>query len=481
MFNREIDEEKLYRLLDYRFKNKNLLLQALTRQSAINEGKQSHALKSFQQLEFLGDKILDLVIGDVLLENYPNADEGQLTIQTAKYVNNQGPLAAVARQLKLNKFIIVGHGEEIHNDIRNNDKALSDAMEALLGALWLDSHRDYDFLKKFITKQWECVGLPQPVKLSDLDSIMVSYYHTPLPQRLNPLKACLKRPVSQEVINAFLAETAFEDEGELLHLVLSHEPSLSSINNAFINALIMGCDASIPILLEHGANANFIYPPERWDEWKDCGLDTNPYAKRTISALNIAVTSCSAKTIELLLESGADPNWNKGVTTRVAGFSFSTVTTAIHDTLDIALPDFLELSEQLAHTLFSDFSEKSSQSYTRKETFSLFAQNRKPKKIVKTNNQFTALHEIMNHWYQIGEVNEKIQLLIKWKANINAQDYEGNTPLHCIAHDANDFEIYDFLVELGAYQHIKNNQDETPQQIKQTYDFSSDSSDGFYI
>jgi len=474
MFNSLDDEEKIYRIIDYRFKNKNLLLQALTRQSALNEGKQLNSLKSFQQLEFIGDKILDLVIGDILLEHFPDATEGKLTIETAKYVNNKGPLATVARRLKLNKFMIIGYGEEIHNNVRYNDKVLSDAMEALLGALWLDSNRDYDFLKKFIIKHWECVGLPQPLKLEDLQLITMDY-NASLTERIKRLKSCFKKPIPQEILNAFLAGTAYQENEEILILTLSQKPDLLSINNAFINAILTGgCDTEIAILLKHGADANFIYPPENCAEWEYTELD-NQYTGRRISALGIAVTSCSLETIGLMLHYGANPNWNQGLSTKKTYSFRNLVQTAIKDTLDVALPEFPEVAEEFSQTFFPGFCENDSQRITSSNIFSIFASanSKKPKKVEKFNNKFTVLHEIVNYNnYGIADVEKIIKLLIKYDANPNAADYEGDTPLHIVARD-DTHNIYDLLIELGSDPNIKNNKGETPQQIKQIQEYSS--------
>jgi ribonuclease III len=112
MFRNKKDEEKLSILLNYQFQNQTLLLQALTRPSALNEGQQVHAIGNFQRLEFIGDKILNLVISDILMERYSSWSEGKLTQEVAKFVNNQGPLAFVARQLKLGEFLIMVLGRK---------------------------------------------------------------------------------------------------------------------------------------------------------------------------------------------------------------------------------------------------------------------------------------------------------------------------------------------------------------------------------
>ncbi len=134
------------------------MLQALTRRSALNEGRQESSIGDFQRLEFIGDRVLDMVISDILFDNYPDWNEGQLTQELSRFTNNSGPLYAVAKRLKLGEFLILGSGEEQIN-LRNNVKALSDALEALVGAIWVDSDRDYKFMKKFIREQFGILRL----------------------------------------------------------------------------------------------------------------------------------------------------------------------------------------------------------------------------------------------------------------------------------------------------------------------------------
>lgn len=159
MFRRDGDEEKIIQALDYKFKDKKLLLQALTRRSALNEGRQITTIGDFQRLEFIGDKVLNLVISDVLLENNPTWEEGRLTIEASKWVNNKGPLAQIASNLGLGNYLIMGSGEEKQNKARENTKVLSDAFEAVLGAIWLDSDKNFQRIRKFVLKQFNSIGL----------------------------------------------------------------------------------------------------------------------------------------------------------------------------------------------------------------------------------------------------------------------------------------------------------------------------------
>jgi ribonuclease-3 len=123
------------RRLKYRFVNQELLIQALTHKSYANE----HGLrgKDNQRLEFLGDAVLGLVMAEALMGRMEEASEGELTPGRAALVQ-EATLAEVARQIDLGSAIRLGRGEELNNG-RDRASILADAVEALLGAVYLDS------------------------------------------------------------------------------------------------------------------------------------------------------------------------------------------------------------------------------------------------------------------------------------------------------------------------------------------------------
>lgn len=159
MFKNVGDFKAITQALSYEFKDRKLLLRALTRRSAINERLQTSTIGDNQRLEFLGDKILNLVVSDIVMENHPDWSEGKLTTTVSQYVNNNGPLAKIAKHLGLDKYLLMGVGEEKENHARENTKVLSDAMEALIGALWLDNNKDYNFIRNFLEKKFRLLGL----------------------------------------------------------------------------------------------------------------------------------------------------------------------------------------------------------------------------------------------------------------------------------------------------------------------------------
>lgn len=122
--------EKLCALTGYQFKQANLLEQALTHRSY------SRQLNN-ERLEFLGDSILNLIISNHIYERFSAADEGDLSRIRASLVKEE-TLAQVARQIDLGDYIHLGGGELKSGGFRRAS-ILSDALEALIGAIYLDS------------------------------------------------------------------------------------------------------------------------------------------------------------------------------------------------------------------------------------------------------------------------------------------------------------------------------------------------------
>ena len=126
---------ELERLIDYRFTDLRLLQKALIHSSYAFEQGQSG--EDNQVLEFLGDAVLDLVIGHLLCSRYPDLREGDLTRFRASLVN-ESHLAFMARSVELGRFLCLGKGEDASSG-RNKSSILSCAFEALLGAVFEDS------------------------------------------------------------------------------------------------------------------------------------------------------------------------------------------------------------------------------------------------------------------------------------------------------------------------------------------------------
>lgn len=124
--------------LGYVFQNKLLLTQALTHPSMAYELDQR--FEDNQRLEFLGDAALQLSLSSLLYQRFPRSDEGHLTKLRASLVSTQS-LAGLARSIQLGNELRMGKGEA-SNGGRTRESALADAMEAILGAVYLDGGID---------------------------------------------------------------------------------------------------------------------------------------------------------------------------------------------------------------------------------------------------------------------------------------------------------------------------------------------------
>jgi ribonuclease-3 len=133
--------------LNYRFRDPELLVEALTHPSVAHEKQRKHF--DNQRLEFLGDAVLQLVITEHLFARYHKAGEGRLTTRRSRLVSREA-LKVHAAQLDLGRHLLMGRGEEASGG-RHRESTLGDAFEALLGAIYLDS--DLETVRQFILKE----------------------------------------------------------------------------------------------------------------------------------------------------------------------------------------------------------------------------------------------------------------------------------------------------------------------------------------
>ena len=121
--------------ISYHFQDKNLLTQALTHSSYANEHRLDHNHCN-ERLEFLGDAVLEIVTSDFLYHKYTDKPEGDLTKIRASIVC-EPTLAYCAEDIQLGSYLFLGKGEDATGG-RNRNSAVSDAMEAVIGAIYLD-------------------------------------------------------------------------------------------------------------------------------------------------------------------------------------------------------------------------------------------------------------------------------------------------------------------------------------------------------
>ena len=143
------DLKKFQELIGYTFKNEQLLKQALTHSSYANE-KHLKKLSDNERLEFLGDAVLEVVSSEFLFQNYPELTEGQLTKLRASIVC-EATLATCTESVSLGDYLFLGKGED-RTGGRTRKSVLSDAMEAVIGAIYLDGGfaNAKEFVLKFI-------------------------------------------------------------------------------------------------------------------------------------------------------------------------------------------------------------------------------------------------------------------------------------------------------------------------------------------
>ena len=130
--------ENFQERLHYHFRDKSLLLLAVTHSSWANEHGTGNAHN--ERLEFLGDAVLEIVVSAQLFARFPEAREGELTRLRSSLVN-ESALACLARELHLDKELRLARGEENQGG-RNRDALLADAMEAVFGGVFLDGGMD---------------------------------------------------------------------------------------------------------------------------------------------------------------------------------------------------------------------------------------------------------------------------------------------------------------------------------------------------
>jgi len=140
-----LDTQQLEKSIHYSFQNGDLLKEALTHRSYLNENPRWH-LPHNERLEFLGDAVLELIVTEALYQQYPEYTEGQLTVFRAALVNYQ-MLASISKNCELHKHILLSKGEARDNG-RAREVILANAMESLIGAIYLDG--GYGVAKTFV-------------------------------------------------------------------------------------------------------------------------------------------------------------------------------------------------------------------------------------------------------------------------------------------------------------------------------------------
>jgi ribonuclease III len=142
-----VDFSKFEAVMGITFKNKELLRQAFTHRSFLNENREA-AINHNERLEFLGDAVLELAVTEYLYEKYPDQTEGDLTSFRAALVNAV-TLSSVARDIGVNDYLLLSKGESKDTG-RAREYILANTMEAIIGSIYLD--QGYEMSKYFISR-----------------------------------------------------------------------------------------------------------------------------------------------------------------------------------------------------------------------------------------------------------------------------------------------------------------------------------------
>lgn len=177
-----MDLKPFQKNIGYEFKDESLLLQALTHSSYANE-KHMAPLSDNERLEFLGDAILELVSSEFLYLNYKDMPEGQMSKLRASLVCEQ-TLAFCCKEINLRDYVRLSHGENSTGG-RDRKSILSDALEACIGAIYLDGGMPpaKDFILRFILTDIEHKRQFYDCK-TRLQEVVQGLYHSQLKYRL---------------------------------------------------------------------------------------------------------------------------------------------------------------------------------------------------------------------------------------------------------------------------------------------------------
>ena len=155
----ERDLSEFKRKLQYEFQDQRIIEEALRHSSFVNE-QNDIAVRDNERLEFLGDAVLNLVIGDILMKRFPDLKEGDLTRMRANLVN-ESQLAVIAQTIDLGLYILLGKGEAQTNG-GGKKSILADALEAVIAAVYSDGGFEtaYKTIECHFSKAIDSITMP---------------------------------------------------------------------------------------------------------------------------------------------------------------------------------------------------------------------------------------------------------------------------------------------------------------------------------
>lgn len=164
--------EKLESIIGTRIDNPFLFIRALRHRSTLVDSD-FHKNESYERLEFLGDAVLDLIVSEIIFDEFPNEDEGFLTKLRAKLVKGDA-LASYARKLGLSSIMLIGKRAQ-GQGIEFSKGALADVFESLIGAIYID--KGYEDAATFINRVFKkCVDIKTlSERLDNYKSLLLEY------------------------------------------------------------------------------------------------------------------------------------------------------------------------------------------------------------------------------------------------------------------------------------------------------------------
>ena len=153
---------KLQKTIKVKFKNIELLKKAITHKSF-------DSINNYEKLEFLGDRLLGLIISKKLLSMYPDVKEGLLDKKLASLVNKE-KCYEVGKKLRLDEFVLVGNNKK---NSKVEIKIVSDCIESLIGAIYYE--RGFDFVEKFVLNLWKDMLESSKITLIDAKTKLQEY------------------------------------------------------------------------------------------------------------------------------------------------------------------------------------------------------------------------------------------------------------------------------------------------------------------
>ena len=154
---------QLARQIGHNFGQPGLLERALTHSSTLANAPPDAVDKSYERLEFLGDRVLGLIAADMLVAAFPDENEGQLARRHVALVRMEA-LARVAQEIGLGQYLNLAKSEEDSGG-RDNPATLADACEALIGALYVDG--GLDAARRFVVSAWQALLSETPIPPKD--------------------------------------------------------------------------------------------------------------------------------------------------------------------------------------------------------------------------------------------------------------------------------------------------------------------------